>query len=335
MKTKLKLPALDAKAEEWLHSLAESERTRATYASALRVFQLFRGEQLRLKRAGHSPTLLQLRSLEVDVLAQFQSWMVECGYSLFSRRTYVAAVVAFLGYAYDKDWLPPRFSIDRAHDRVKKNSRRSDYPTPDENQLRAVLRVVEYWDAQAPPDGDTRQAHLRRLDILRARAFVHLIYGTAGRIGEVCQLKRKDIQDGRRKEVQVIGKGDKRRNLFITPEARAAIAAYVATREDEYEPLFIHHHREYGKAATRQSLWNIVKVAVSELELDDISPHDFRHYRASQMLEQGAPLEAIQEILGHSDISTTRKVYAHFSKPKIREIFDRTTLSAKDALKDG
>jgi site-specific recombinase XerD len=49
------------------------------------------------------------------------------------------------------------------------------------------------------------------------------------------------------------------------------------------------------------------------------------------MLEQGAPLEAIQEILGHSDIGTTRRVYAHYSKPSIRSIFERTTLSPHDA----
>jgi len=65
----------------------------------------------------------------------------------------------------------------------------------------------------------------------------------------------------------------------------------------------------------------------------DVSPHDFRHFRARQMLEQGAPLEAIQEILGHSDIGTTRRVYAHYSKPSIRSIFERTTLSPEEAAR--
>jgi integrase len=73
-----------------------------------------------------------------------------------------------------------------------------------------------------------------------------------------------------------------------------------------------------------------VREAAKKLGMD-ISPHDFRHYRASQMLEQGAPLEAIQEILGHSDISTTRRVYAHYSRPAIRAIFERTTLTPEDA----
>jgi integrase/recombinase XerD len=77
-------------------------------------------------------------------------------------------------------------------------------------------------------------------------------------------------------------------------------------------------------------LWNTVKTAAHSLGMD-VSPHDFRHYRARQMLEQGAPLEAIQEILGHSDIGTTRRVYAHYSKPAIRTIFERTTLTPQEA----
>jgi integrase/recombinase XerD len=77
-------------------------------------------------------------------------------------------------------------------------------------------------------------------------------------------------------------------------------------------------------------LWRTVKQAAKQLGID-VSPHDFRHYRASQMLQQGAPLEAIQEILGHSDISTTRRVYAHYSRPSIRAIFEKTTLTPEQA----
>ncbi len=159
---------------------------------------------------------------------------------------------------------------------------------------------------------------------------MHLLYCSAGRLAEVAALDRKSVADGRRKEAIVTGKGDKERFIFITPDARAAISAYVGERHDDYEPLFISHGRNYGSRLSRVSLWRTVKKAAKVLGID-VSPHDFRHYRASQMLQQGAPLEAIQEILGHSDISTTRRVYAHYNKPSIRAIFDKTTLPPDQA----
>jgi integrase/recombinase XerD len=149
-------------------------------------------------------------------------------------------------------------------------------------------------------------------------------------LSEVAGLNRKDVADGRRKEAIVHGKGDKERFIFITPDARAAILTYLTERKDAFEPLFISHGRKYGSRFTKMSLWRTVSAAEKKLGMD-VSPHDFRHYRARQMLEQGAPLEAIQEILGHSDIGTTRRVYAHYSKPSIRSIFERTTVPPAEA----
>ena len=82
---------------------------------------------------------------------------------------------------------------------------------------------------------------------------------------------------------------------------------------------------------SKVSIWSTVKRAAKALGME-VTPHDFRHFRASRMLDEGAPLEAIQEIPGHADISATRRVYAHYSGPSIRDIFTRTTLSPDDAL---
>lgn len=324
------LPLLSDQISDYLGHLFESPRTQHTYETGLHIFQRFLSESAGAQpKSGTAPTaLLTLASIDTNVLQDFQAWLGQNEYSRFSHKTYLASVVAFLNYALSKDWLPGTFSLERARAKLKQVTRRGSYPIPRPDP--ALPRLIRYYDELETPDGEDEQSRRHRLQVLRSRAFVHLLYSSAGRLAEVAALNRKDVADGRRKEAIVTGKGDKERFIFITPDARAAIAAYISQRKDTYEPLFISHARNYGKRLSHEMLWRTVSRAAKQLGMD-VSPHDFRHFRARQMLEQGAPLEAIQEILGHSDIGTTRRVYAHYSKPSIRTIFERTTLSPAQA----
>lgn len=344
--------SLEGLIQTYLDQLAASPRTQRTYDVGLRAFLAFLGEKSKMpakrivvhekaqprRRASEGQAnsksstsqVLAPNVIDTNVLEDFQSWLTSKPYSRFSQRTYMASVNAFLTYALAKDWLPEKFSLERARARLKNVKRRSSYPIPRPDP--ALPRLIAFLDEMPLPEGDDPKTKRARLQVLRNRAFVHLLYSSAGRLSEVASLDRKDVADGRRKEAIVQGKGDKERFIFITPEARAAISSYVADRKDEYEPLFISHGRNYGARFTRTSLWRIISAAARKLGMD-VSPHDFRHYRARQMLEQGAPLEAIQEILGHSDIGTTRRVYAHYSKPAIRTIFERTTLTPDRAAR--
>jgi integrase/recombinase XerD len=86
---------------------------------------------------------------------------------------------------------------------------------------------------------------------------------------------------------------------------------------------------------SRQTIWHIVKDAVRALGLyEGISPHDFRHYRATQLLNDGARLEDVQAILGHAHIGTTRDVYARTDRRTLREVYDTFTRSPEEALAD-
>ncbi len=317
---------LSEQIEEYLRHLLDSPRTMSTYETGLKVFQDFLASTW--QKPNSEP--FKVSDIDTDVLQRFQGWLSESDYSRFSQRTYLASVLGFLTYALGKDWLSPSFSLEKARAKLKQVTRRSSYPIPRPDP--ALPRLIAYYDDMTLPEGDDQKSRNKRLQILRSRAFVHLLYSSAGRLAEVASLNRKDVADGRRKEVIVTGKGDKERFIFITPDARAAIAIYASERNDSFEPLFISHGRKYGARLSHFMLWRTVKQAAKKLGMD-VSPHDFRHYRARQMLEQGAPLEAIQEILGHSDISTTRRVYAHYSKPAIRAIFERTTLTPDEAAK--
>jgi integrase len=312
---------------DFLDSLHGSPRTRKTYATGLSAFQLFLTGSAAAGQDSPTPPLLDL--LDANVLARFSRWLADREYSPFTVRTYLAAATTFLAYLFSRDLLPEGFSIEKTRVRLRQVSRPMPYPIPRPDP--ELPRVIQYYDSLPLPEGDTRRVRLARLRLLRSRAIVHTLYASAGRIAEVAALDRKDVADGRRSEAIVTGKGDRQRFIFLTPEAQRAIVAYVHARQDEYQPLFISHGRGYGARLSGVSLWATVRRAARALGLE-VTPHDFRHFRACQMLDEGAPLEAIQDILGHADISTTRRVYAQYSKPAIREIFARTTLAPDEAL---
>ena len=324
--------ALSYYIEEYLVHLTGRPRTQRTYRVGLARFQEFllqRKVRSAARRKYETTALLRLTDLDESVLIEFNDWLSK--YSKFTRNTYLAAVIMFLSYAIFKAWLPT-FSLERAKAQFKHMRKdKKSYPVP---RIEATLpKIIEYWDRQLLPEGDSEKTRRQRLAILRARAFVHLLYASAARLEELRMLDSKDIGKGRRSEAIIQGKGDKERFIFITPEAKAALRTYLDARNDQYEPVFISHHKDYGARVNPSVLRRIIYQAAQALGID-VSPHDFRHYRARQMLEQGAPLEAIQEILGHSDIGTTRRVYAHYSKPSIRTIFERTTLSPEQAAQN-
>ncbi len=324
--------ALSHYIDEYLSHLASRPRTQRTYRAGLAKFQEFlleRKVRSPARRRHETTALLRLSDLDESVLIDFNDWLAQ--YSKFTRNTYIAALIMFLSYAIFKRWIPT-YSLESAKAQLKhlKKDKKS-YPVP---RIDAALpKIIEYWDRKPLPEGDREKVRRQRLAILRARAFVHLLYGSAARLEELRMLNTKDVGKGRRSEAIIEGKGEKERFIFITPDARTALRTYLDERNDEYEPVFISHHRDYGTRVDASVLRRIVYEAAEKLGID-VSPHDFRHYRASQMLQQGAPLEAIQEILGHSDIGTTRRVYAHYSKPSIRSIFEKTTLSPRQAAEN-
>lgn len=312
--------SLDERAREYLATIGAA-RTRETAENAVKAFYSF--------RRFHAPAPLAWKQMDFDVLTKFSNWLVEHGYNDLSRRTYLSCITEFLKYALDKEWLPPSFSFDRAMYRKKRSVERMSYPIPEPSPR--LPELIAYYDRMVLPHGDEYRNAVKRLTILRARAVVHTLYASAGRVSEVASLQRKQVQDGSIAECVITGKGKKQRYIFLTPEAQHAIRVYCTARGDTFEPLFISHARNEGRALTRSMLWKIVDAAAQAIGIQ-AHPHDFRHFRARQMLEQGARLEEIQEILGHSDIGTTRKVYAHFDRKTVREIFDRTVVSTKDAL---
>ena len=144
---------------------------------------------------------------------------------------------------------------------------------------------------------------------LRDRAILEVLYGCGLRVSEASDLKVSDIflKEG---FVRVVGKGDKERLVPIGDMALEAVKAYLEARplESESNTVFINR---YGNRLSRMSIFKLVKKQTLAAGIaKDISPHTFRHSFATHLLEKGADLRAVQEMLGHENLKTT-EIYTH------------------------
>ncbi len=165
---------------------------------------------------------------------------------------------------------------------------------------------------------------------LRDRALLELLYAAGLRVSEALGLDLEDLAlDGG--FVRVIGKGDKERVVPVGEVALAWLARYLAwprpawlmaagTGDDPRAPLFV---TQRGGRLGRGQAWATVKRAAAGAGLDDrVSPHTLRHSFATHLLEGGADLRVVQELLGHASIATTQ-LYTHLTGERIREVYTR------------
>ena len=318
---------------EFASTIQSSPRTEETYRYGLICLAQFIADTKYLP----TPPPYLVSGLRDDVLLKFHEWMTMKGYKPASQESYLAAVKRFLIWLDANDLLPAGFQVGKAVNRLKaaRGSRRSvkggREPDP------GITRIVTHYDSLDLPSLDTPRERLERLKLLRARAIVHTLYASAGRVSEVASLTREAVLDGRLSEVRITGKGGKDRVLLLTKDAQNAIAAYCRERDDSFPGLFISHGRGAGRPLGRGTLWSVVKHAAKALGLyKGTSPHAFRHYRAQQLLHEGMDLDVLQAYLGHADISTTRRIYAPYTAlEKVRDQLETFGRSAKEAAEEG
>ncbi len=152
----------------------------------------------------------------------------------------------------------------------------------------------------------------------RDRAMLHVLYASGLRVSELCGLNLTDVDDTR---VRVKGKGNKERIVPIAKSAVEAVDLYLTKwRQNAEGPLFV---TAQGKRVDRVTVWQRVKFYAQKAGIEKpISPHTLRHSFATHLLENGADLRVIQEMLGHVSIHTTDR-YTHVSQKHLNEAFDR------------
>lgn len=159
----------------------------------------------------------------------------------------------------------------------------------------------------------------------RDKAMLELLYATGIRVSELIQINMQDIN----LEMAFIkcNKGSRERMIPIGSMAILAIKEYLSKsrplliQKGDEKALFVNIN---GGRLTRQGFWKIIKQYKNQAKISkDITPHTLRHSFAAHLLENGADLRSIQEMLGHSDISSTQ-IYAQIAKNKIKEVYKKT-----------
>ena len=178
------------------------------------------------------------------------------------------------------------------------------------------------------PNTLTEDEILKLLDIkltdnysYRNKAMIELMYATGLRVSELVNLKLSDI-DLNQDIIRIYGKGSKERIVPIGEYSKEYLEKYIyeyrssMLKKENNEYLFLNNH---GKKMTRQGFFKILKsIALEKGITKDFSPHTIRHSFASHLLKYGADLRTIQELLGHSDISTTQ-IYTHITNEELKK----------------
>lgn len=158
---------------------------------------------------------------------------------------------------------------------------------------------------------------------IRNKAMLEMIYATGLRVTELVTLKVSDLHLTMG-FVRCLGKGSKERIIPLGKMAILAIEDYlshgrsVLLKGKSDDTLFLNHH---GNPLSRQGFWKVLKAVASEAGIQkEITPHTLRHSFATHLLENGADLRAVQEMLGHADISTTQ-IYTHVTKTRLKDIY--------------
>ena len=187
-------------------------------------------------------------------------------------------------------------------------------------RLPKALTIEQVEQLLAATDGDEPAD-------LRDKALVELLYATGARISEAVALNLDDVigEDGTADVVRLFGKGGKQRIVPVGSYARAALDAYLvrarpllSLRGRSTPALFLGVR---GSRLSRQNAWLLLRAAAERAKLDiDLSPHSMRHSFATHLLQGGADVRVVQELLGHASVATTQ-IYTRVTADALRDVY--------------
>ncbi len=272
---------------------------------------------VRAYRADVEHLLTHLQLLGVDSLAaatvrSLRSWLAKqqsLGRSRSTLQRRAAAARMFCGWALETG----RSDHDPAATLRTPKKARVLPPTLGQTETDAVLRAPSPVDDLPAPAA------------LRDRALLELLYATGIRVAELCGLDLNDIDQGRR-TVRVLGKGNKERVVPVGAPALRAVAGWLSQGRPQLAggssgaALFVG---DRGGRIDQRVVRRIVHRAMRSVPgAPDLGPHGLRHAMATHLLEGGADLRSVQEMLGHASLATTQ-IYTHVSDARIRAAFEQ------------
>ena len=264
----------------------------------------------------HVATFLHRSSSSLEdadhaILRRFLAQQHALGYARASIARRVGAIHTFYRWAVDEGKITHDPSLLLGRPKVA-------------NRLPTVLRAGEAADLVEGPDAEEADDPIDRAVALRDRAILELLYGSGLRVSEVTSLHREDLDlDGAR--VLVRGKGSKERRVPVSDDAVLAVRVWLADGRshlaaDAGGPLFLN--RKHKPMSPRDVRAMVHGYAGTLLPGRRIGPHTLRHSYATHLLEGGADIRAVQELLGHSSVATTQR-YTHVSRARLFEAHEQ------------
>ena len=241
------------------------------------------------------------KKVEPEMISNYMNRLYELGREKSSQARALSGIKSFFNYLLLEEIIDssPAELIE-----APKSSR----PLPDTLSTEEIDRLIGSIE-----DSTTKG--------LRDRAILEVLYSCGLRVSELCDLKLGDLFFGEG-YIRVIGKGDKQRLVPMSSIARSRIQLYMDVRSKERrkeEILFLNNR---GKKLTRVMIFTIIKQAAQRAGIEKkISPHTFRHSFATHLLEGGANIRQVQELLGHENILTT-EIYTHLDDSHLRKTLE-------------
>jgi len=258
-------------------------------------------------------------------------------------RLYGQAVITWFSFLADELLLPDAFSSKAAIARAQRRLRtyvpvsdaRDSAPEPPEG----LEKLIHAFDSPSiDPSLPLKEQQRLRLENLRNQALVYALADSGARISEVLRLTTEDVRRARVNRhgvwsVEVRGKGRGRHGRMVTlrftsPTLSAMRDYLILRKEPGAVGLFVSHAKtrpKYrGTPLSPNAAWRIIRKAADSLGLPQIHPHDFRHWRATQMLREGVPIDQVQRYLNHRSLRTTQ-LYAKTAERQVDEAGARTS----------
>ena len=243
-----------------------------------------------------------ITTVSLSDLRSFLEYCYDRGLKKSSIERKVAVLKSFFSYLHNKNIIPDN------------PSKKLTFPKKDK-KLPKFLYLKEY--------DELVDFEINDFFDLRDKAILSLFYSTGARISELTDSLISDL-DLPGKRLKVKGKGSVERMLFLTDESADLLKNYLKERDKKFKEksdyIFVNKN---GKHISVRGIYNIVMKRAGAAGLSyKLSPHTLRHSFATELLNNGADIRAVQEMLGHKSLSTTQ-VYTHTTKSRLKKVYDR------------
>jgi integrase/recombinase XerC len=244
----------------------------------------------------------------VDIRSYFASLSQEKALDKKTQTRKLSSLRTFYRCLFQKDIIPSNPILSVSFPKTKKKLPKNFRPQDTEE-------ILDYTNNEGSPILEKRD-----------KAILEILYSSGMRVFELVNAKLSDLS-GDRRTLKIMGKRKKERFVYIGDEAQTALNDYLSVREHEKEEEIFLNQR--GKKLTTRGVRYILNERRKAMGFEkSVTPHKFRHTFATDLLDAGADIRAVQELLGHASLSSTQ-VYLSVSKDKLKEIYRKAHPHAK------